>query len=425
MEMKITDDWYPKLTSGYKVISSKAMTNKQKGIALVWKEGHSSFEVEVARVVTPNLLTFQLVTGYERFYVMGIYIPPNNTTGVDGLWAAWNACPDGCAPIVMGDLNTSFEHPRNEREEAIANLLDEINLVDSSCKFCLRQCWLQSARRRWTWQQKQTGTWHHSQPDYIMAREGDIWYFRKVAFSSPLVHDSDHRAVVATFHVRKTHRLTAYRRCRQCLPLWLPPEPHDELTHTFEALKLTCVEADPQSRGGNEWISVETWRLISHRSMLRRTGKLCLTGGRHLRRKIWDALRGDRSARTAQVGSMIEAKLAGGNVQESFCHLKGWYRATSETITRPCPQTMVKQTAERVDLYRQRDPPGEPLPINIDPIPVDDGMPSEGEIRVAVAGLSNGCAGGTLGMRAEDVKAWLHGVKLEEDPEVGPANIGG
>ena len=34
-EMKITDDWYPKLTSGYKVILSKAMTNKQGGIALV------------------------------------------------------------------------------------------------------------------------------------------------------------------------------------------------------------------------------------------------------------------------------------------------------------------------------------------------------------------------------------------------------
>jgi hypothetical protein len=114
----------------------------------------------------------------------------------------------------------------------------------------------------------------------------------------------------------------------------------------------------------------------------------------------------------------------GGNVQESFRHLKGWYRAAPETTTQPCPQTMVKQMAERVDLYRQRYPPGDPLPINIDPIPVDDGTPSEGEIRVAVAGLSNGRAGGTSGMRAEDVKAWLHGVKLEEDPEVGPANIG-
>jgi hypothetical protein len=85
---------------------------------------------------------------------------------------------------------------------------------------------------------------------------------------------------------------------------------------------------------------------------------------------------------------------------------------------------MVKHTAERVNLYMQQDPPGEPLLINIDPIPVDDGMPSEGEIRVAVAGLSNGRAGGASGMHAEDVKTWLHGVKLEEDPEVGPVNIG-
>jgi hypothetical protein len=174
-------------------------------------------------VVTPNLLTFQLITGYEQFYVMGIYIPPNNTTGVDALWAAWNACPDSCAPIVIGDLNICFEHPRDEQEEAIANLLDKINLVDLSCKFCLRRCWMQLARRRWTWRQKWTGRWHHSQPDYIMAREGDIWYFWKVAFRLPLVHNSDHRVVVATFRARKTRWLTIYRRRRQRLPLRLPP----------------------------------------------------------------------------------------------------------------------------------------------------------------------------------------------------------
>jgi hypothetical protein len=85
---------------------------------------------------------------------------------------------------------------------------------------------------------------------------------------------------------------------------------------------------------------------------------------------------------------------------------------------------MVKQTAERVQLYMRRDFPGEPLPIKIDPIPVNDRTPSNGEIQVAVTGLSNGCAVGVLGMCTEDVKAWLHGVKLEGDPEVGPANVG-
>ncbi len=265
-------------------------------------------------MVTPDLLTFQLVMGYKQFYVMGIYIPPNDTTGVDALRAAWNACPDGCAQIVMGDLNICFKHPPDKWEEAIANLLDKINLVDLSRKFCLRRCWMQLARRRWTWQQKRTGRRHHSQPDYIMAREGDIWYFRKVAFRLPLVHDSDHRAVVATFCARKTRWLTIYRCRRQCLPLWLPPEPHDELTHTFKALKLTCLKADPQSRGGNDWISAETWRLISHRSMLHRTGKLCQTVGQCMRQEIWDALCGDHRARTARVSNIIKAELTGGNV---------------------------------------------------------------------------------------------------------------
>ena len=74
------------------------MIHKQGEVALVWKDGHDSFEVEAARVVTPNLLTFQLVTGYTEFYLMGIYIPPNDTTGVDALRSAWGTCPVDCIP---------------------------------------------------------------------------------------------------------------------------------------------------------------------------------------------------------------------------------------------------------------------------------------------------------------------------------------
>jgi hypothetical protein len=107
-ETKILDNWYPKFVLGYKVIVLKGTSHKQGGVVLDWKEGHCSFDVEVACVVTPNLLTFQFVRGYERFYVIGIYIPPNNTRGVDVLWAAWHACPDGCALIVMWDLNLNF-----------------------------------------------------------------------------------------------------------------------------------------------------------------------------------------------------------------------------------------------------------------------------------------------------------------------------
>jgi len=141
-----------------------------------------------------------------------------------------------------------------------------------------------------------------------------------------------------------------------------------------------------------------------------------------MQRQIWVALKGDREARTAKVGHAIEAELASGDVQEAFRHLKGWYRAASETTARPCPQTMVRQMAERIALYARRDSPGEPLPINVDPIPIDDGTPTDGEVRQAVQELSNGRAGGASGIRAEDVKAWLQGIRREEDPETGPAN---
>jgi hypothetical protein len=84
---------------------------------------------------------------------------------------------------------------------------------------------------------------------------------------------------------------------------------------------------------------------------------------------------------------------------------------------------MVRQTAERIALYARRDSPGEPLPINVDPIPVEDGTPTDKELREVVKELTNGRARGTSGMRAVDVKAWLRGIQLEEDPKDGPANV--
>ena len=76
-ETNIMDARYTRLASGYKILASKAASHNQGGIAMLWKENHQGFEVELAKKMTPNLLTFQLVTGDERFYCMGIYLPPH------------------------------------------------------------------------------------------------------------------------------------------------------------------------------------------------------------------------------------------------------------------------------------------------------------------------------------------------------------
>jgi hypothetical protein len=104
-EMKNTNIRYACTMSGYKVLATKVPSKHQGWIALLWKPDHKAFEVEAMRIMTPNLIPFELVTGDKQYYFMGIYIPPNNMAGGEDLRAAWEACLANCSLIVMGDLN--------------------------------------------------------------------------------------------------------------------------------------------------------------------------------------------------------------------------------------------------------------------------------------------------------------------------------
>jgi hypothetical protein len=63
-ETKLTDDRYPRFIQGYHVIALCATSPQQGGIALLWRESENlGFTVEVVNIISPNVLTFQLVTG--------------------------------------------------------------------------------------------------------------------------------------------------------------------------------------------------------------------------------------------------------------------------------------------------------------------------------------------------------------------------
>jgi hypothetical protein len=115
--------------------------------------------------------------------------------------------------------------------------------------------------------------------------------------------------------------------------------------------------------------------------MLRCTGRLCKMGGRRLHRQIGTLICRDRADSTER--ALIESELKGGNVQEAFRHLKGWYRAALEMQAKPCYQTIERQTSERVDLYARRMSLGDPLPIHINRIEINDDAPLDEEIRIA------------------------------------------
>jgi len=171
------------------------------------------------------------------------------------LRGAWDACPQGCKPIVLGDFNINFGYPRDKREEIIVDLLDEINLIDSSRRFRLQTPRRANTRARWTWSQKLRGTRHYTQPDYIMARAGDMSQFQGVRFRSPRFLHSDHRAVVANIRVDRKGRLKEYRRAHQKFPLSLPPGLKDSNTALFDALAAKCVNPKPTRAPEKEWIS--------------------------------------------------------------------------------------------------------------------------------------------------------------------------
>ena len=177
---------------------------------------------------------------------------------------------------------------------------------------------------------------------------------------------------------------------------------------SFEVLRTSVEAPPPRERRENQWISLATWQLVDDRARQRKLGLLTKQSLRVHNRKVQAGLKQDRRKRASDAGARIEQKLGEGDLKEAWRGLKGWYSAVEERAPKPCYLSMQKQTNERVALYGKVDPPGEPIPINIDPFTINDAIPTEPEIRSVVKGLRNGRAGGVSGIKAEHMKQWLH-----------------
>ncbi len=80
--------------------------------------------------------------------------------------------------------------------------------------------------------------------------------------------------------------------------------------------------------------------------------------------KIKSLLTVDRKQCAANAASTVKSHLGNGAVKEAWRTLKGWYRSAEDRPPPACPETMVKQMAECVELYVMAPPMGEALPFN-------------------------------------------------------------
>ena len=69
-----------------------------------------------------------------------------------------------------------------------------------------------------------------------------------------------------------------------------------------------------------------------------------------------------------------------------------------------CPETMVRQMAEHVELNPRAPPMREALPFDFPHFEISNDVPTDSELRKVVRVLKNGRAGGATGMRAKHIK---------------------
>ena len=124
------------------------------------------------------------------------------------------------------------------------------------------------------------------------------------------------------------------------------------------------------------------WRLINERVYARRDPARDQSLIRSLGRTIAVILKGDRRRRTEEAGKEVE-KILGLDPPlhwEAWHRIKGWYISAVKCALPPTQVTLEQVTAERVDLYSYVPPPGENIPVSIEPFPLDDLVPTEDDI---------------------------------------------
>ena len=127
------------------------------------------------------------------------------------------------------------------------------------------------------------------------------------------------------------------------------------------------------------------------------------------------SLKAGMRRRTEEAGEEVE-RLLGADPplhREAWRRMKGGYRSAVDRAPLPNWVTFEQITAEWVDLYRHVPPPGEKIPVSVEPFSVEDSVPTEDDIEWATKQLCNHCFEALSGMRAENLKGWLAKLRKE------------
>ena len=138
-DTKITDGVYTRASAGYRVVATDAPSLHSGGIAMFYREG-AGFAVEEVMPYGPNVISFEVLTGRRRWYIIGCYLAPDDARTVERVVTALGDQPRGTALIVAGDLNTDMgDMECDGRGAEIAAAITEAGLEDMAAHFLPRK----------------------------------------------------------------------------------------------------------------------------------------------------------------------------------------------------------------------------------------------------------------------------------------------
>lgn len=406
-ETRLNNDRYTRSAFDYIVSATTTTHMNQGGIALAHRTSNR-WQVESEMRHGPNVISFLLISGQRRFFMIGVYIPPNDTLTLTQIQEARDRYAN-MPVIMMGDLNVDLNDPNpDDRTIEIMGLLSSFGLEDMASHFRQRA----GFRHGDTWHMVREGELISSKCDYILAPDRRIFQFIRI--KEPR-YNSDHLMVTGGILSATRRENFAYLRGRKQFPLQKTEEMSDaDKLHQELKDSIDMNDTYVTRRKREPWISETTWKLIDKRASQRNNQKITSAEKRQLRQRIRRALNRDRKQRTKQAGETIESNLQAGNLTGAWNTLQAWYRHTGNRPPKPARQDFRKVERTYGKLYQRSTSPGEPIPVHVTPFNCNDSVPEEAEIAAAVRKLKSGKTPGQSGIRAEHLKQMLASATKEK-----------
>ena len=119
-ETKCTDEIYTCESARYRVVATDAPIRHRDGVALLYIPS-PLIAVEAVREYRLNVMIFEVPTGARRWFIIGCYLAPDDTSTIESVPAELKEQPWSTELMAAGDFNVKPSDPEGGVNHGSAN----------------------------------------------------------------------------------------------------------------------------------------------------------------------------------------------------------------------------------------------------------------------------------------------------------------